>query len=349
LPKKVLFEGSKPLNPPLISVVVPIYKEEANVEPLIQRLEQVFHRIGCRWEVVFALDPSPDRTKQKISELLEKGFPIRLITFSRRIGKPLSLLAGLDHARGDACVIIDADLQDPPELIEAMAQKWGEGFKVVIAQRKSRKGENPLYLGCAKLFYWLLDKVSEVKVPRNTGDFRLLDARVVREVCRFRERHAFLRGLCASAGFSTAVVPFDRDPRLSGKAHISFLGAFNIALDGIIPFSRTPVRLMALLGLIMVVPALAAGILWLLHGLIKGFSASWATELLCMLVVGGVGLIVAGLGVVGEYVVRTYEETRDRPLYIVDEIFGPEDGAPTESLSETREDHDPPSMGVSES
>lgn len=332
--ENVSLNGSKPLNPPLISVIVPIYKEEANVEPLIQRLEQVFHRIGCRWEVVFALDPSPDRTRDKILECLDKGYPIRLINFSRRIGKPLSLLAGLDHGRGDACVIIDADLQDPPELIEKMVEKWGEGFKVVIAQRISRKGENLVYLGCARLFYWLLERVSEVKVPRNTGDFRLIDARVVREVCRFRERHAFLRGLCAAAGFSTALIPFDRDPRLTGKAHISFLGAVNIALDGLIPFSRTPVRLMSLLGMLLVALALPTGIVWSVHGMIKGFSTSWTMELLCMLLVGGIGVIVACMGVLGEYLVRTYEETRDRPLYIVDESLGPEDRAPMEHRSE---------------
>lgn len=305
----------------VISVVVPLYNEEENVRPLVERLDSVFKQIGCRWELVFALDPSPDRTRERILELLDRGFPIRLITFSRRIGKPLSLLAGLDHARGDASVIIDADLQDPPELIAEMVEKWRQGFKVVIAQRVSRRGESYFYLKCAQLFYWLMERISDVRIPPNTGDFRLLDARVVREIRLFRERHAFLRGLTAAAGFSTTVIPFDRDPRFTGKTQISFMGAVNIALDGIIPFSRTPLRVMFVLGLFYVVLAKALGITWLVYSIAKGFSANWPIILLCIVLVGMTGLIVACLGVLGEYLVRAYEEARNRPLYIVDEII----------------------------
>ena len=158
-------------------------------------------------------------------------------------------------------------------------------------------------------------------MPNNTGDFRLLDARVVREICRFRERHAFLRGLTASAGFPTAVIPFDRRPRLSGKANISVMGALNIALDGIIPFSRAPLRFMFLVGTFYVLVGKAIFLTWLIYGLLKGFSDAWLVQLLCMMLLGFSGLIVACLGVVGEYVVRTYEEARDRPLYIVDELI----------------------------
>ncbi len=308
-------------NAPLISVVVPIYNEEKNVRPLLERLKKVFTLIGGPWEVILAMDPSPDRTREAIMECIGEGYPIRLVIFSRRIGKPLSVLAGLDHCRGEACVIIDSDLQDPPELIPEMVKKWREGFKVVIGRRTSREGENYLYLKCAQLFYWLLKKISEANVPSNTGDFRLLDARVVKEICRFRERHAFLRGLTAAAGFQTAVIPFDRSPRLAGRANISFMGAINIALDGIIPFSRTPLRLMLVLGLIYVLTAKVIFLIWLVSGLVKGFSDAWLVQLLCMLVLGFSGLIVACLGVVGEYVVRAYEEARNRPLYTVDEII----------------------------
>ncbi|MCA1960470.1 MAG: glycosyltransferase family 2 protein [Desulfomonile sp.] len=304
----------------LISVIVPIYREEHNVRPLAERLAAVFDRVGCRWELVFALDPSPDRTRERIDELIREDYPVRLVMFSRRIGKPLSVMAGLDHCRGDACVIIDADLQDPPELIADMIAKWREGYKVVIAQRSSRKGENLVYLAFAGLFYRLLDLVSEVKVPRDTGDFRLLDGRVVAEVRRFRERHGFLRGITAAAGFPTAIIPFDRDRRHAGKTQISFLGAFNIALDGLVPFSRAPMRLMLFTGLIWTVAAVIAGIIWLGHGLAAGFGTHWALEILGIVLAGGIGLVVTGMGVLGEYLVRTYEEARDRPLYIVDEV-----------------------------
>ena len=182
---------TRPADPPVISVVIPLYNEENNVKPLVDRLKEVFVKLECAWEVVFALDPSPDRTYSMIVDLVDAGYPIRLVTFSRRIGKPLSLIAGLDHSRGDVSVVIDADLQDPPELIEQMVEKWREGFDVVIARRSSRKGESYLYLRAAQIFYWLLDRVSEVRVPKDTGDFRLLDARVVREICQFRERHGF--------------------------------------------------------------------------------------------------------------------------------------------------------------
>lgn len=304
----------------LISVVVPIYNEERNVQPLIERLAQIFNKLGHPWEVIFALDPCPDRTEEVIRRLIADGHPIRLIRFSRRIGKPLSLMAGLDHAKGAATVVIDADLQDPPELIEEMVRKWKAGFKVVIAQRTSRKGESFIYLQCAKLFYRLLERIAEVDVPRNTGDFRLMDARVVQAIRSFRERHGFLRGICASAGFSTTVVPFERDPRFTGKTQISFLGALNIALDGIIPFSRTPLRLMAALGAFLGAPALAAGIIWFIYGLLAGFSGQWPVQLLSILLVLTTGIVVGCLGIIGEYVVRIYEETRSRPLYIVDEI-----------------------------
>lgn len=304
----------------LVSVVVPIYKEERNVAPLVRRLEGIFERIGCRWELVFALDPSPDRTEEEIVALMEADYPIRLITFSRRIGKPLSLLAGLDHCMGDACVVMDADLQDPPELIEQMVQKWREGYKVVIAQRRSRRGEHPLYLKAAEFFYWLLDKISEVKVPRDAGDFRLMDARVVAEVCRFRERHAFLRGITAAVGFPTTVVPFDRDARRSGKTQISMLGAMNIALDGIIPFSRAPVRLVLALGVGLSFVGLASALIWVLAGLIQGFSGHWPISLLIVLLLMLSGITLTALGILGEYLVRVYEETRERPLYIVNQV-----------------------------
>ena len=305
---------------PLISIIIPLYNEEKNVEPLAERLATVLNRVECSWELVFALDPSPDGTQQKIRELIDAGYPIRLITFSRRIGKPLSLLAGLDHCRGDACIIIDADLQDPPELIEQMIEKWHQGFEVVIPQRISRQGENFFYLIAADIFYWLLGKIAEVKVPKNTGDFRLLDARVVREVCRFRERHGFLRGIVASAGFRTAIVPYYREARFAGKTQIPLAGAINIALDGIVPFSRMPVRLILALGMILLLLSGATAVIWLLISLFRGFSQLWPLIILGFCAVLLSSILMISLGIIGEYLVRAYEETRERPLYIVDKI-----------------------------
>jgi glycosyltransferase involved in cell wall biosynthesis len=328
-----------PADPPLISVVVPLYNEENNVRLLVERLKDVFERLECDWEIVFALDPSPDGTKDRIGELIDQNWPVRLVTFSRRIGKPLSLLAGLEHSLGDAAVIIDADLQDPPELIETMVKKWQEGFNVVIAQRISRKGESFLYLKSARLFYRLLEKISEVPVPRDTGDYRLLDARVVREICRFRERHGFLRGISAATGFSTAVIPFDRDPRHSGKTQISFAGAVNIALDGIIPFSRTPVRAVFCLGCGILGFTVLAALALLILGLFWRCPVTWTAIVVLLWTSFMAGLTITCLGVIGEYVVRTYEESRDRPLYIVDELLE------ADSLTRRVRMPDPPNSG----
>ena len=313
-------DNSTSLDRTLISVVVPIYKEERNVAPLVKRLDGIFKRIGCLWELVFALDPSPDRTEEEIVALIEADYPIRLIKFSRRIGKPLSLLAGLEHCTGDASVVMDADLQDPPELIEQMIQQWRDGFMVVIAQRRSRTGENLFYLKAAETFYWLLEKIGEVKVPRNTGDFRLLDAKVVAEACRFRERHGFLRGITAAVGFPTVTIPFDRDARHSGKTQISIAGAMNIALDGIIPFSRVPMRLILGFGAALSLVGTVSALVWLVASIIQGFSGHWPISLLTILLVMLSGFGIAAIGVVGEYVVRSYEEIRERPLYIVEQV-----------------------------
>jgi dolichol-phosphate mannosyltransferase len=307
-------------HPPVISIVIPLYREEKNVVPLVDRIGRVMVPLGYPWEIVFALDPSPDRTREVIMELIAQGNPIRLLTFSRRIGKPLSLIAGLDHAAGDACVIIDADLQDPPELIGEMIRKWKQGYQVVLAQRTSRKGENFLYLKAAQAFYRILEKISEVPVPRDTGDYRLLDARVVKELSAFRERHGFLRGLTAAVGFKTAVIPYEREPRYSGTTQISFTGAFNIALDGIVPFSRVPVRLLFFTGAALALGTIFIALLWIIFGFLIGFSDKWPFITLGMLMTVLSGIMLAGMGILGEYLVRTYEETRNRPLYIVDTL-----------------------------
>lgn len=304
----------------LISVVVPIYREQNNVEPLVIRLDKIFEEIDADYELVFAMDPSPDETELRIGELIRKGFPIRLIKFSRRIGKPLSLLAGLDNAKGACCIVIDADLQDPPEMIATMVQEWRQGAKVVIAQRISRKGESFLYLKSAELFYWILEKFSDVHIPRNTGDFRLIDSRVVKEICRIRERHGFLRGMNAFVGFPTKVIPFDRDPRHAGKTHISLSGALNIALDGIVPFSRAPLRMIFVLGAFLTGLSALLSVFWLLSSMWTGFSSAWPTIFMSLLIVFCTGVCVTSMGILGEYLLRTYEETRDRPLYIIDTI-----------------------------
>lgn len=307
-------------NNPLISVVAPIFNEENNVISLVHRLDEVFNKLNLNWELVLALDPCTDRTEEKILELIDANYPIRMVKFSRRFGKPVSLLAGLRHCLGDATIVIDADLQDPPELIGSMIEKWNEGNLVVIAQRTSRKGESFLYLKFAELFYWILEKFSDVRVPRDTGDFRLLDKRVVEEICLINERHGFLRGLTALVGFRTAIVTFERDARLAGQTQISLMGAIGIALDGIFPFSRAPIRLIMALGLVALGVGVMAAVLWIIYGLVKGCGSNWLLLGIFPFALTSFGVIISCIGVVGEYVLRCYEETRSRHLYIVDRI-----------------------------
>ncbi len=305
---------------PLISVVAPIYNEERNVVPLVERLSEVFDKLRLDWELVLALDPCADQTEERILEMIQANFPIRLIKFSRRFGKPISLMAGLRHCLGDATIVIDSDLQDPPELIGTMIEKWREGSFVVIAQRTTRRGENFFYLKAAELFYWVLDKFSEVRVPINTGDFRLLDKRVVDELCRINERHGFLRGLTALAGFKTTIIPFEREPRLTGKTQISVFGAVGIALDGIIPFSKAPIRMVMALGAGIFSVGIVATILWAIYGFARGFGYNWLLFGLFPFGWTFFGVSISCLGLVGEYVLRCYEDSRDRPLYIVDAL-----------------------------
>ena len=305
---------------PVISVVVPVYNEEATVVILVNRLNDVFRKLQVDWELVFALDPCTDHTEEKILELIGAGFPIRLIKFSRRFGKPLSVIAGLRHCLGEACVVIDSDLQDPPELIGEMIDKWRDGNLVVIAQRTSRLGENFFYLKAAELFYWILDKFSEVKIPRNSGDFRLLDKRVVDEMLKIHERHGFLRGLTALVGFKTAIIPFQRNPRLAGKTQISILGAVGIALDGIVPFSKAPIRIVLALGLVIFSVGFVSGLVFTIWGLFRGFSDNSGLHALLLSFWMLFGLTIGCLGIIGEYVLRCYEDSRGRPLFIVDKI-----------------------------
>jgi dolichol-phosphate mannosyltransferase len=307
-------------NPKLVSVVVPIFREEKNVRPLTERLNKVFENLQQPWELVLALDPSPDRTEDIIHDLVKEGFPIRNLRFSRRIGKPLSLIAGLDYAAGDVVIVMDADLQDPPELIADMLKKWADGYDVVIAKRRSRKGEKPSYLMAARLFYILYEKIAEVRIPQDTGDYRLMSARVVNGIRQFRERHGFLRALTASVGYNTTVIEYDRDPRLTGKTQISLLGALNIALDGIVPFSRFPVRMIFVLGAFFSASAMLLFIAFVFSSIIFGTSDKWPFVVLCLAIMLFSGLNLTALGTVGEYLVRNYEETRKRPLYIIDTI-----------------------------
>jgi polyisoprenyl-phosphate glycosyltransferase len=301
-----------------ITVVVPVYKEEATVRPFLARLEPVLSRISERYEIVFCMDPSPDRTEQVIAEEIQRNRRIKLVVFSRRFGQPAATMAGIALARGRATCVIDVDLQDPPELIADLHAKLGEGFDVVYAKRRSRQGETLVKRLVSWVGYGVINRLSDVAIPRNTGDFRIMSRRVCDELNRLNEGHGFLRGLVAYVGFPQAAIEYDRDPRHSGAGHYNrFLGSLKIGLNGVISFGTVPLQMMSLIGFVVAVFSFLLGA-WYVGSKIGGwpYNPGLPTTVLVVSFFSGVQLL--SLGLMGEYIGRIYDEVKRRPKYIVD-------------------------------
>jgi dolichol-phosphate mannosyltransferase len=299
-------------------VVVPVYKEEGSIAPFLQRMEPVLAKLGEPYEIIFALDPSPDDTEQAILKEIQRNPSIKLLVFSRRFGQPAATMAGILYCRGKACVAIDVDLQDPPELIEHMYAKLREGFEVVYAKRKSRKGETIVKRIVSHIGYAVINRISEVHIPTNTGDFRIMTRRVVEELRRLNESHGFLRGLVAYVGFSQAFVLYDRDPRFAGKGKYNRLtGSLRIGFNGVVSFSAKPLQLMSLVGFLMSLFSFCLGAWYVIQKLIGvNLTPGLSTTVLVVTFFSGVQLL--GLGLMGEYVGRIYDEVKRRPMFIVD-------------------------------
>ncbi|MGC8916889.1 MAG: glycosyltransferase family 2 protein [Thermoanaerobaculum sp.] len=305
-----------------LSVVVPVFNEEENLPELHRRLAQVLPQVVPSWEVLFVDDGSRDRSWEIVSQLAQSDPHVRGVRFSRNFGHQMAFAAGLDHARGQMVVIMDADLQDPPELIPQLVAKHREGFEVVYAVRTARHGETFFKKLTAKLFYRLLVRITSVQIPLDTGDFRLMGRRAVEAFRRLPERHRFTRGLVAWLGFPQTGVPYERAPRHAGTTKYPLRKMLRFALDAITSFSHVPLQLATWLGFvvsgfafvyILVVIALKfAGISW------PGYTSIMAA----ILFLGGVQLVMVGL--LGEYVGRIYDEVKHRPLYLVAEEVGGE-------------------------
>lgn len=301
-----------------ISLVIPVYKEEDNIRPFLKRTEAVFEQMGLTYEIIFALDPSPDNTEAVILEEIERNQNIRLIIFSRRFGQPAATMAGILSCTGNNCVVIDVDLQDQPELIIPMYNKLQEGYEVVYAQRKSRKGETLLKRAISHLGYTLINKLSDVQIPRNTGDFRIMTRRVIEELRRLNETHGFLRGLVSYVGFKQAAIEYDRDQRFAGKGNYNRItGSLKIGLNGLIGFSSRPLFMMSLAGFVLAGLSFLLGIWYLLQKLM-GFNLTPGLPTTVIVVSFFAGVQLLGLGLIGEYVGRIYDEVKRRPSYIFD-------------------------------
>lgn len=305
-----------------LSVVIPAYNEEANVDRVHERLSAVLDRIGTTWELIFSLDPSTDATEERILALRERDPRVKLLRFSRRFGQPMATLAGMEASSGDAVVVIDCDLQDPPELIPELIARWREGYDVVYAQRRTREGETLPKRIVAAFGYRVIGKIAEVDIPPNTGDFRLMSRRVVDNVVALRESHGFLRGLVGLVGFRQTSVFYDRDARAGGEGKYNrFFGSIVIGLNGVIGFSRYPLQLISLLGLAFSAFAFMLAIAYVAMKL-SGFAFPVGNPTIVIVVTFFSGVQLLSLGVMGEYVGRIYDEVRQRPKYILESRHG---------------------------
>lgn len=302
----------------LISIIIPVLNEEENLPILYDRIKKNLN--DFKYEMIFINDGSWDRSRVVIKNLAKKDASVRLINLSRNFGHQIAVSCGVDYAQGDAAVIIDADLQDPPEVISLMIKKWQEGFDVVYGKRKERKGENVFKIITAKIFYKLINLLSGTKIPVDTGDFRLISKRVIETLKRTREHHRFLRGMVSWVGFLQTGVEFERDKRYFGKSKYSSFSMIRFALDGIVSFSLFPLRVASLLGIITANVAIGL----ILYALVRTATGQtvrgWSSTVVIMLFLGSIQLIA--IGIIGEYLGRIYEEVKRRPLYIIDSTLG---------------------------
>ncbi len=305
-----------------LSIVVPVYNEEKNIEPLVARLKAVVRDLSCKYEIIFVLDPCNDSTEQNILNLHKKDSSVKLLRMSRRFGQPACIMAGIHYASGDACVIIDADLQDPPELIKDMITEWQRGYDVVYAKRVSRKGETIIKRIVAFIGYWFINRISEQKIPRDTGDFRLMSKQVVKQLKNLKEHDSFLRGLVAYVGFNQIGIPYQRDERYKEKGKYNrYFGSLRIGFNGVFGFSKTPLHAISVIGLIIAFCSLLLGLTYLILKLVN-VEIPWGNPTLVMLISFLGGIQILSLGIIGEYLARMFDEIKGRPSFIIDKAIG---------------------------
>jgi glycosyltransferase involved in cell wall biosynthesis len=304
-----------------LSLIIPCYNEEDNLNYLFERLESVLIPLNISYEIVCINDGSKDNTLNKLIEHHHQNPLIKVINLARNFGKEAAMTAGLDFAAGLAIIPIDADLQDPPELITELLEKWREGYDVVYAVRRSREGETWLKRFTAKSFYRIIGKISSIEIPANTGDYRLLDRQVVEALKKMPERNRFMKGLFSWVGFKQTAVYFDRDPRKGGKTSFNYWKLWNFALDGITSFSSIPLKVWGYFGLFISSLSLIYGSFLIIKTIKFGIDVpGYASTIVIILFLGGIQLIT--LGVMGEYIARIYEEVKGRPVYLVRESYG---------------------------
>ena len=299
-----------------ISLVVPVYNEELNVAIFFNELSNVLEECKEQFEFVFVDDGSRDRTLQEIGKLSSEKYSIVSLELSRNFGKEAALTAGIEYAKGDAVIPIDVDLQDPPELIPEMIKRWSEGADVVCPYRHNRDSDSLLKKQTANFFYSLLEKISHTPIPRNVGDFRLIDRKVIDEIILLREKRRFMKGIFAWVGYKQEFIPFTRDQRREGESKFNYWKLWNFALEGITSFSIAPLQVILYLGFLTSFMSFGYAVFIISKTLILGIDLpGYASIMVTMLFLGGVQLIA--IGTLGEYIGRIYEEVKDRPIYLL--------------------------------
>jgi dolichol-phosphate mannosyltransferase len=305
----------------LISVVVPLLNEEGNLRELHSRLVKTLDALGVEHEIIFVDDGSTDASVQVIEQLSATDPSVKGLRFSRNFGHEAASTAGMDHATGDAVVLMDADLQDPPEVIAEMVEKWRAGNQIVLAVRRKREGETLFKRSTSWLFYRILDRLSDVEIPMDAGDFRLIDAKVLAALKEMREQDRFVRGLVAWTGFRTVNVLYDRPARFSGQTKYNPIKLLLLSLDAAVGFSTKPLRIATAVGFVVTLISLEEAMRILIYKLIWGIQIpGFALLTVGLFFIGGVQMLL--LGVIGEYIGRIYRQTQARPLYIVRDVIG---------------------------
>jgi glycosyltransferase involved in cell wall biosynthesis len=309
---------------PVLSIVVPLYNEAGNVAPLLERIGATVERLhdDFAFEIVLVNDGSTDGTLAEIRSEMQRRPHIVLVNLSRNFGHQLAATAGIEIARGDAIVLMDGDLQDPPELVDAFVRKWREGYDVVYAVRRTRPGESRFKVFTARAFYRIIKRLTKVAIPLDTGDFRLMSRRVVEALRRSPERHRFLRGMVSWVGFNQVAIEYDRDVRHAGTSKYPLPTMIRFAIDGITSFSDIPLRFASYLGFTVSAVAFLYALLIIAFKIFSlkppAYTPGWASTIVAVLFLGGVQLM--SLGILGEYLGRVYDEVKGRPLYLISDI-----------------------------
>ena len=304
----------------LVSIVIPCYNEEENIEACYKELVTTLRKTNYEYELIFVNDGSSDNTLGKLINLHKSDSNVKIIDFSRNFGKEIALSAGLDYAKGDVVIPFDADLQDPPEIIPKLLEKYQEGYDIVNAVRIKREGETFFKKATSKLFYRVMNKLTDIEIPKDVGDFRLISRNALEVIKNMRERKRFMKGIFAWVGFKTASVYYERKPRYAGKTKWNYMKLTDLAIEGITSFSAAPLRLSSLLGFLVSFVAFFYALWVIIAKLVFGNPVKgYPSLMVAILFLGGVQLI--SIGIIGEYIGRIYEEVKQRPLYVVRKVW----------------------------